>query len=590
MALEMIRHGLESLPDELKSHILSYLINPPPSWSWQKNTLDTGLTRSSDLADKPLKSMILVSKTWYRLVSPLLYAHLQLRLEDTDQTTPPLLAPRIKSISANFREWLFRDLGYPHDVRLPYRHVWQSASTEKAAKWTATLEQQLASLFAFLESPNNGSNSDNVQSLTVIATDELNNNGLDYIRDEVHCLIATDAFWNLLFEKLDPARVTVLAPPSKLACLLGCSMNMMDAWAFPGMAMQLVSVWREPRPVEVNDHRRSPSGSDYDMMHPVELVLEPNEYGRPAFSSFIYIRPWTHLAVNEGSFLEAYSTYEYFHKNPPGILASVGRAFRLEMDMWSVSYKAVFPFGNHIGSPLDRITYKGNSSNVRKLYVKIAPDPDDTILDDPAQVGKADITDCWREVESAYRFLTDPALRGEPDFTESGTVRELEMFGFGDSSISSIRETVASSMETAGWQEKNFKQNEPGLTASDVKDIKKSPKRFAVKNYTLDHNDRRIAATPLINHMLEKYDFDTTETEWQRESLQQFARAACNSETRTNKKRRERLLKQEANAQKAKTAAEEEKEDGDDGDKEERDVAEEQEGDVTAQAEVAETT
>ncbi|THV76847.1 hypothetical protein D6D28_00801 [Aureobasidium pullulans] len=453
MALEMTRHGLESLPDELKSHILSYLINPPPSWSWQKNTLNTGLTRSSDLADKPLKSMILVSKTWCRLVSPLLFAHLQLRLEDTDQTTPPLLAPRIKSISANFREWLFRDLGYPHDVRLPYRHVWQSASTEKAAKWTATLEQQLASLFAFLESPNNGSNSDNVQSLTIIATDELNDNGLDYIRDEVHCLIATDAFWNLLFEKLDPARVTVLAPPSKLACLLGCSMNMMDAWAFPGMAMQLVSVWREPRPVEVNDHRRSPSGSDYDMMHPVELVLEPNEYGRPAFSSFIYIRPWTHLAVNEGSFLEAYSTYEYFHKNPPGILASVGRAFRLEMDMWSVSYKAVFPFGNHIGSPLDRITYKGNSSNVRKLYVKIAPDPDDTILDDPAQVGKADITDCWREVESAYRFLTDPALRGEPDFTESGAVRELEMFGFGDSSISSIRETVASSMETAGWQE-----------------------------------------------------------------------------------------------------------------------------------------
>lgn len=217
--------------------------------------------------------------------------------------------------------------------------------------------------------------------------------------------------------------------------------------------MQLVSVWREPRPVQVAGQSHSPSDNYYDMMQPVELLMEPNEYGRPALASLIYIRPWTHMAVNEGSFLEAYSTYEYFHKNPPGILASVGRAFRLEMEMWSVAYKAVFPFGNHIGSPLDRITYKGNSSNVRRLYVKLAPNPDDTILDDPAQVGKADIADCWREVESAYRFLTDPALRGEPDFEHSGSFRELEMFGFGDGSITSIRETVSSSLATAQWQE-----------------------------------------------------------------------------------------------------------------------------------------
>ncbi|KAI4727994.1 hypothetical protein E4T49_04180 [Aureobasidium sp. EXF-10728] len=417
---ETARTGLESLPDEIRSHILTYLVTPPPSWNWQKNTLDIHLTHASDL---------------------------------TTQTEPSLLASKINTITASFKEWLFNDPGYPHDIRLPYRHVWQNAATDKAALWTATLNQRLSSLFTFLESPDNGSASHAVQSLTIIATGELSNNDLDYIRDELHCLIATDAFWNVLFQKLDPARVTVLAPPSKLACLLGCSMNMLDAWAFPGMSMQLVSVWREPRPAEVADHCRSPSQSDYDMMQPVELVMEPNEYGRPAFSSLVYIRPWTHLAVNEGSFLEAYSTYEYFHKNPPGILASVGRAFRLEMDMWSVAYKAVFPFGNHIGTPLDRITYKGNSSNVRKLYVKLAPDPDDTILDDPAQVGKADIADCWREVESAYRFLTDPALRGEPDFAQPGAARELEMFGFGDSSISSIRETVSGSLTTAGWQE-----------------------------------------------------------------------------------------------------------------------------------------
>ncbi|KAI5197760.1 hypothetical protein E4T39_07152 [Aureobasidium subglaciale] len=378
---EAVRVGLDSLPDELKAQILNHLTNPPPSWNWQKTTLDTSLTRSSALQEPPLKT------------------------------------------------------------------------TDKAAEWTATLDEQLARLFSFLDSSTNGSSCDGVQSLTLTATGELNDNNLDYIRDEVHCLIATDAFWNLLFEKIDPARVTILAPPSKLACLLGCSMNMRDAWAFPGMAMQLVSVWREPRPLEVVDPGRSMSESNYDVMQPVELVMDPDEYGRPAFSSMVYIRPWTHMAVNEGSFLEAYSTYEYFHKKPPGILAAVGRAFRLETNIWSVAYKAIFPFSNHISSPLDRITYKGNPSNVRKLYVKIAPDPEDTLLDDPKKIAKADITDCWREVESTYTFLTDPALRGELNFESSGTVRELEMFSFGDSSISSIRDTVTSSLESAGWQE-----------------------------------------------------------------------------------------------------------------------------------------
>lgn len=447
------RTGLESLPDEIKSQILTYLMLPPPSWNWQKNTLDINLTRSPDLKDRPLKALTCVSKAWYRLVSPLLYSHLQIRLQTPAAQGETLLAPRIKTITQNFKEWLFRDVGYPHDIRLPYRHVWQSEPTPKAATWTAALNKQLSSLITFLDSPSNCSAGDGVQSLTIVATEELNDVNLDYIRDEMHCLIATAAFWDLLFEKLDPTRVTVLAPPSTLACLLSCSMNMMDAWAFPGMAMQLISVWREPRPLEVADCCRSSYESDYDMLQPVELIVEPNEYGRPAFSSVLYIKSWTHLAVNEGSFLEAYSTYEYFHKNPPGILASVGRAFRLEMDMWSVEYKAVFPFSNHIGSPLDRITYKGNSSNVRRLHVKLAPDPDDRILDDPAQVGKADIADCWREVETTYRFLTDPALRGETDFAQPGSHRELEMFGFGDSSITSIRETVSDSLATAKWEE-----------------------------------------------------------------------------------------------------------------------------------------
>lgn len=151
---ETTRAGLESLPDEIRSHVLTYLMLPPPSWNWQKNTLDTNLTHSPDLRSKPLKSLILVSKTWYRLVSPLLFTHLQIRLQTpVPQTEPSLLAPKLNSITANFKEWLFNDPGYPRDIRLPYRHVWQDARTDKAAVWTTTLNDQLSSLFTFLESP-----------------------------------------------------------------------------------------------------------------------------------------------------------------------------------------------------------------------------------------------------------------------------------------------------------------------------------------------------------------------------------------------------------------------------------------------------
>lgn len=456
MASNNPRTSLDSLPDELKSNILAYLIASPPSCNWDQSTINTKLTQTLDVSKKPLKSLSLVSKSWYQLVSPILYSSLQLHLHEPPNSSETLLlAPRIKSITASLKEWLFRDWSYPHDIRLPYRHVWQDAPTPKAATWTSTLDKQLADLLRFLDSPSNCSDSDNVKSLTVVAEGELNDAQLDYIRDEMHCLIATDAFWNLVFEKLDLDRVTVVAPPSKLACLLGSSMNMQDAWAFPGMSMQLASVWKEPKPPEIFDCYHSPPSCDYNMMQPVEFVLEPNEYGRPAFSSFIYIKPWTHLAVNEGSFLEAYSSYEYFHKNPPGILAVIGNAFRLELDMWSVSYKGVFPFASHINAPLDRITYKGNPSNVRRIWTKLAPDPEDKILDDPAQVGKADISDCWREIESAYRFLTDPELRGDSDFSPPGAIHEsqLDMFGYGDSHVTTIKEMVVDSLGSVGWEE-----------------------------------------------------------------------------------------------------------------------------------------
>ena len=49
----------------------------------------------------------------------------------------------------------------------------------------------------------------------------------------------------------------------------------------------------------------------------------PRGYPALAETSVLHALPWTHLAINEGSFLNAYGTYEYFERGPPSIVVSL---------------------------------------------------------------------------------------------------------------------------------------------------------------------------------------------------------------------------------------------------------------------------
>lgn len=126
-------------------------------------------------------------------------------------------------------------------------------------------------------------------------------------------------------------------------------------------------------------------------------------------TSILNLRPWTHLALNEGSFLKAYGTYEYFERGPPSLIYSIKNCiadpkesswghFSLEC-LRSLTYTAILPFASHLD-------FDDFLPHIDELDLQLAPTPDSNILNDKSRVGKAELEDCWQEFFSAYRDIT----------------------------------------------------------------------------------------------------------------------------------------------------------------------------------------
>ena len=126
------------------------------------------------------------------------------------------------------------------------------------------------------------------------------------------------------------------------------------------------------------------------------------------------MRRWTHVTLNEGSFLKAYGTYEYFERGPPSLVYSIKHAFAptrahkfanfgmrrayFPRSMQSFTYIAIFPFANHADFAL-------LLPHLTEVDLQFAPEPSSTILDDKSRIGKAELSDCWQEMFSAYNDL-----------------------------------------------------------------------------------------------------------------------------------------------------------------------------------------
>ena len=143
-----------------------------------------------------------------------------------------------------------------------------------------------------------------------------------------------------------------------------------------------------------------------------ELQPYPQYSHSFASSSVIRLRPWEHIGLNEGSFLKAYGTYEYFERGPPSLVYSIKQCIspvtrRVNLGITgrgyfpavrSFSYTAMFPFANHADF-VHMLPY------LEELDLQFAPDPQSGILDDKERTGKAELQDCWQELFSAYQDI-----------------------------------------------------------------------------------------------------------------------------------------------------------------------------------------
>ena len=149
--------------------------------------------------------------------------------------------------------------------------------------------------------------------------------------------------------------------------------------------------------------------------HSLHLEHPPQPRRKPPYNHFhdrriLSLRRWTKISYNQGSSIPAYSTYEYFHKRTPSMLApgsaispsGFGDIFsNLLENLTSFDFIAIFPFGFRS----THISWLKLLPNLRDLRVQFAPSLNDRILDDPIALGTTARSDLWKEFEWAYESV-----------------------------------------------------------------------------------------------------------------------------------------------------------------------------------------
>lgn len=214
---------------------------------------------------------------------------------------------------------------------------------------------------------------------------------LPYMRDK-------HLWWCQLLDQIPATRIFVRCEPEAYNTLFNLEVNLNDSWAFK-IPCQYIEF-----------------GQSQDRALP--LTPCNSETG------FFAAKPWQTLKINEGSSLPAYTSYEFFLKKHPSLLASLEQhrsvspqvlqqlagfdhtlaenssILTATTDMFEnlqmFSYTSVFPFYNHVDQILRCIM---RMKRLRSLFMKLCPETLSTTLEDAIQAAKGhiDINDPWSE-------------------------------------------------------------------------------------------------------------------------------------------------------------------------------------------------
>jgi hypothetical protein len=257
---------IQMLPNELLSNVFGFLDSPKPSTSALRDEPHFTLTQTG-VAD--LKAISLVSKRWRRVIQPVLFRHARFIVAKAEGPNPVL-----KQEIQPFLDFAAQD----------------------------SLQQV-------------------IKSLTLVIED----NKIAHNPDEIDRLNGFGTFWQTLFDTIDLADLVIAAPVDALGALTSCHVFMEDAWTFdcPYHYLRL---------------QRSPICNDSTLAESVTLPTEDVNIGpslemeapatrenftsssiRKETSPLFEIRPWSSLLLNEGSFIKAYATHEFWLRQAPSV-------------------------------------------------------------------------------------------------------------------------------------------------------------------------------------------------------------------------------------------------------------------------------
>ncbi|KAM0709752.1 hypothetical protein Q7P35_003792 [Cladosporium inversicolor] len=420
--------NLNSLPEELQLLILEFLDTPSPASSRLRQEPSLALT---DNEDRTLKRLSLVSKRWRRLVLPTLLKYARLRLDRPPRVEWNACPVCNGSIVATGQADMAQSDQYHVDMvsaalsqrgsTLPsgkllaevsaYDNDVAAVHPSTTFTWIQRFYHAMLDFKGFLRDNEIA----NVVESFVLYTDQMLEAKLHRFPHEAAAkdwrFPASAAFWAHLLTIIDPSAITILAPPLDLACLTNCAVDTFGDWAFGEMDYHIITLQQAKRG---NESAQIPTYAS--------LRSTPTSYPSIAASSILNLRPWTHLGLNEGPFLKAYGTYEFFERGPPSLVYSIKDSIIrkprqihtnvqgqhsdpfIVQPLWnltSLDYTAIFPFSNHadFSSILHQISH---------LSLQLAPSAKSNILNDRVRLGKADLADCWTELLTTYAQVVEP--------------------------------------------------------------------------------------------------------------------------------------------------------------------------------------